>query len=167
MKSRGIILAVAIAIGFSSVTSAETAEDRIAELEQRIEALEKAVYGNSGSKKAPMPSKVDSASNETITLSSGIYIVGKDIEPGHYSIKVIGGSDGYVNVWKDYETYKENSWSSYYANFSEYVCPPNYHSNDKEIESILRGLPTEISNIILEDGECLSIDNVVVEMVMK
>lgn len=149
-----------IAMSSSVMASNDYYDQKIAELESRIEALENILLGS----EAPI---IEETQSEAITLSSGLYIVGENIDAGHYSVKAVGGSEGYVSVWSDYDEYKENSWSIFYADFSAELRNPGYSVSFPEIQNALDNIPTEISNIILENGNCLSIQDVVVELYKK
>lgn len=167
MKRKYLIVSViitSVTISFYTNTFAKSNKERIAELERRIEALEKIVYGDSQDTLVIYESEEIS---EPFVLSPGVYIIGQDVEPGHYSVKAVGGSSGIVATWENYETYKENAWSTYYADFSQEIRCEEYTSSIEDIQELLDGIPTKISNIILEDGCCLTIKDVIIQMTKK
>lgn len=130
-------------------------EDRVAELEQKIEALEKEL----AELKGEGTSEPAAAPTEGVELISGFYTVGEDLPAGTYTLSASHGT-GFVYIYKTREDHEE----------SEYRFLYNFHLVSQEfLDSLtddrLRGnyensCDMVVNNLKLDDGMFIVVDEV-------
>lgn len=134
----------------------EALEQKVAELEQRIEALEKLFSNSEGSDNV--------ISNSEKILNPGVYIAGEDIPAGKYSFHITDGA-GTIETYGSYDSYKSNNYvdCEYYE-----VASEAYKNNlSSDLESLRDLYSSDIGNIPLQDGMCLKISGVTVSYAVQ
>lgn len=149
----------------------DSAELRIAELEEKIEKLEKRIskleMSMSDDKATALVDAANSFLNrdnaspeegESFTLASGIYVVGEDIDAGSYK-GVIREGIGYVDLFKSYDDYLKENGEHYKALLS--ILMATQSAIDGLSDSPMASqYVTETGSLKLIDGMCMAIDNV-------
>lgn len=135
----------------------EALEQKVAELEQRIAALE-GFLNNTENPESFVASQEG-------TLEPGVYIVGEDIPEGKYTFSITRG-EGSLLVYADYSTYKSGDRFDAYEIYD--VASQNYIDQYKDMmEAYAESLSTEVGNVRLENGECLNVDSVTVSYIVQ
>lgn len=144
-------------------------ENKMEELEARISSLEKTIFNNeiAGTADSWLPNNDSNESDESFTLSSGIYIIGEDIDAGTYSFVCIEGVSD-INIYNDYDSAVSENYMFNYV-FSYYLISKGYASMLGQItDSDYSGaFPDIADNVRLDAGQVMRIDGGTCELVKK
>lgn len=153
MRKRNILL-ITIATMILSTTnifasesevSIQELQEKIIELENRVNILEGLLNIASGEQET-----TDNVHGESITLGSGLYVIGEDIAEGKYDIITTNGA-GSIYIYDNFETYdNDDIWDNYFhlaAEGTEYI---EEHSDMFSVS---------ISNLRLTSGKCMVVDS--------
>ena len=93
---------------------------------------------------------VDNVPGESVTLGSGLYVVGEDITEGKYDIITTNGA-GSIYIYDSFQTYdNDDLWDQYFhlaAEGTEYI---EEHSDMFSVS---------VSNLRLTSGKCMVVDS--------
>ena len=156
-----IVSVVTAMMMFSSVAMASDAdyEARIADLERRVAALEEKL-GISSQEEAQTEAASLPAATEPVSLGIGTWIVGEDIPAGKYNLTSPDGTS-YIKIYKSYDdrAAEEYSYFEDYSVTSQAYLDALLEASGGENKELYTSMyPTTASNIRLEDGYCLYIE---------
>jgi len=156
-----MLLVGCVSIGTVTFASDTDLEARVAALEERVAALE-ALLGASGTDSAETPaeSQEATAAAEEVTLGIGTWIVGEDIVSGKYNLTSPDGTAG-IKIYKSYDDrINDEIWIENYDITSQAYLDALLAAAGGENEELYRSMyPTLASNVRLEDGFCLYIED--------
>ena len=122
-------------------------------LKERILRLEQTVFEEK-------PTTNTAPTSESFSLSSGLYIVGEDINAGKYSVSITNG-EGALRVFSDYDKYIKTEGNQFDALQSYDVAEPDKTDNPYWT------YVSEVGNLILKDGMCLVLEEVTGDFTAK
>lgn len=149
----------------SSVAMAADAdyEARIAELERRVAALEEKL--GIASQEGSQAAETLPAATEPVLLGVGTWIVGEDIPAGKYNLTSPDGT-AYVKIYKSYDDRISDEYDyfeSYDVTSQDYIDALLDASGGENAELYASLYNPSASNIRLEDGFCLFIEDATAE----
>ena len=133
-------------------------------LKERVYRLESSVFEEEIKGMVDAINGWESESEEEtgVTLYSGTYVVGEDLDAGKYNIKIEDGV-GTMYIFPSYDIYVSSNKGLLEALSYQYVASDEYIQGlkDSEYISTMASIYTSnISNIRLTDGVCVVLDTV-------
>lgn len=162
MKKSFVITLLIVSIMAIPVLANET-EDRIAALEAKVIELEariSALEGNDAEKIETQDENSEMTTTDSITLTTGTWIVGEDLPAGKYNLASPDG-ESHIKMYDNYDARKAREYS-YFEDYTlvnqEYLDSVINMFGESYINTISGLYTVQANNVRLEDNNCIYIE---------